>query len=282
MDDTYLLEKWLEEHPDDIENRFRLKTPLLLAVKHNSYNCFQILMKYNANMEEYNPQNESALLIAVRLNRRAMIKDLITQGASLLPEDRMARTAIEILISRDDIELIRFIHEDRQNLLEHDLLNQEFPLSLAISHQSRNCINYILSLQPKAQTFLIRRKHNCPIEAAIRRNDVETMKTLVTLEDFMYIVNQKIHKSISYIHLAVQKRRSQIVEILLRNEALIDAVDNEGNTPAHYASDLPTLRIPIHYGADLTLKNKYKETPQMTAKRENKNCVYQFLRLYTI
>jgi hypothetical protein len=38
-------------------------------------------MKYNANMEECNPQNQSALLIAVRLNRRAMIKDLITQGA---------------------------------------------------------------------------------------------------------------------------------------------------------------------------------------------------------
>jgi hypothetical protein len=111
-------------------------------------------------MEEYNPQNESALLIAVRLNRRTMIKDLITQGASLLPEDRMARTAIEILISRDDVGMIRFIHEDRQNLLEHDLLNREFPLSLAISHQARNCINYILSLQPKAQIFLIRRKHN--------------------------------------------------------------------------------------------------------------------------
>ena len=108
------------------------------------------------------------------------------------------------------------------------------------------------------------------------------MRTLVTLEDFVYIVNQKIHKSISYIHLAVQKRRSQIVEILLRNEALIDAVDNEGNTPAHYASDIPTLRVLIHYGADLTLKNKYKETAQMTAKRENRNCVYQFLRLYIV
>jgi hypothetical protein len=98
----------------------------------------------------------------------------------------------------------------------------------------------------------------------------------------MYIVNQKIHKSISYIHLAVQKRRSQIVEILLRNEAMIDAVDNEGNTPTHYASDIPTLRVLIHYGADLTLKNIYKETAQMTAKRENRNCVYQFLRLYTV
>jgi hypothetical protein len=33
MNDDYLLKKWLVEHPDDLENRFRLKTPLLLAIK---------------------------------------------------------------------------------------------------------------------------------------------------------------------------------------------------------------------------------------------------------
>ena len=59
-------------------------------------------------------------------------------------------------------------------------------------------------------------------------------------------------------------------------------MDNEGNKPAHYASDIPTLRVLIHYGAELALKNKYKETAQMTAKQENRNCVYQFLRLYTV
>ena len=74
---------------------------------------------------------------------------------------------------------------------------------------------------------------------------METMEILVTLEDFVYIFNLKIHKSISHIHFAVQKRRSQIVDILLRNEALIDALDNEENTPAHYASDIPTLKVLI-------------------------------------
>jgi hypothetical protein len=64
MNDDYLLGKWLVEHLDDLENRFRLKTPLLLAIKHNAYDCFQILMRNKANMEEYNPQNETALLIA--------------------------------------------------------------------------------------------------------------------------------------------------------------------------------------------------------------------------
>ena len=134
-----------------------------------------------------------------------MIRPNYARSKPTSPEDRMARTALEILISRADVENVMFIHNDGQNLLNHDLHNQEFPLSLAISHQARKCTNYILSLQPNAQTFLISRKHNFPIEAAIRRNDyLQTMAILVTLEDFPYIVNQKIHKSISYIHLAVR------------------------------------------------------------------------------
>jgi hypothetical protein len=40
--------------------------------------------------------------------------------------------------------------------------------------------------------------------------------------------------------LAVQKRRAQIVEFLLRNEVLLNSLDNDRNTPAHYASDSHT------------------------------------------
>jgi hypothetical protein len=64
MDDGDALAAWLDRHPEDVENRFRLKTPLLVAIKHDAYECFQILLQRNANLEEYNPQNETALLIA--------------------------------------------------------------------------------------------------------------------------------------------------------------------------------------------------------------------------
>jgi ankyrin repeat protein len=215
MDDGDALSMWLDRHPEDVENRFRLKTPLLVAIKHDAYECFQVLLQRDANIEEYNPQNETALLIAVRLNRMRMVDDLIARDASILPEDRMARTVTEILISRDDVETLKLLHIQRGNLLDHDLHNEEFPLTLAISHQARKCIDYILSLKPKAQSFLIRRKYNCPISAAIRRNDVRTMEQLVTLEEFPYIVNKRIHKSVSYIHLAVKKGRPDIVKILL-------------------------------------------------------------------
>ena len=60
-------------------------------------------MRNKANMEEYNPQNETGLLIAVRLNRRQMISPNYARSKPTSPEDWIARTALEILISRDDV-----------------------------------------------------------------------------------------------------------------------------------------------------------------------------------
>jgi hypothetical protein len=57
IDDGDVLAAWLDRHPEDAENRFRLKTPLLVTIKHDAYECFQIILQRNANLEEYNPQN---------------------------------------------------------------------------------------------------------------------------------------------------------------------------------------------------------------------------------
>ena len=84
MDDADGLTMWLEIHPGDIELRFHLKSPLLVAVKCNSWKCFQILMRKNANMEEYNTQNETALVIAARHKRMEMVKKTIEQWSKYI------------------------------------------------------------------------------------------------------------------------------------------------------------------------------------------------------
>jgi len=116
-DDGPALAAWLDRHPEDVENRFRLKTPLLIVVKHDAYDCFQVLLQRGTNMDGYNPQNETAIFIAVRLNKTRIIRDLIAREASILPEDRMARTVTEILISRDDVETLKFVHMQKGNLI---------------------------------------------------------------------------------------------------------------------------------------------------------------------
>jgi hypothetical protein len=199
---------------------------------------------------------------------------LIYKGATIYSGDRLARTITEILISRDDVNSIRFFHIYKKNLLEHDLVNQEFPLTLAISHQARNCIDYILSKNPKVESFLINRKYSCPISVAIRRNDIDTIRALVELDRFQHIVNTKVHKSLSYIHLAEEKNRHEIADILLYNGAQVNLQNNNGNTPADFVNDIATLRVFISHGARLELGNRNHETPIMAAKKDGGNAVY--------
>jgi ankyrin repeat protein len=80
----------------------------------------------------------------------------------------------------------------------------------------------------------------------------------------------------------VEKQRPEIVNLLLNNGAIVNLLDNDGNTPAHYAKDLPTLRILIGHGARLEITNRLNETPMQTAKKEKRNSIYHYLRLYNI
>ena len=110
MDDAEGLTMYLEYHLGEIELQFRLKTPLLVAIKSNSWNCFKVLVRKNADMDEYNPQNENALVIAVRFNRLETVKKLLAKGANILATDREQESVTEMAISRDNDQLLYCIH----------------------------------------------------------------------------------------------------------------------------------------------------------------------------
>ena len=82
--------------------------------------------------------------------------------------------------------------------------------------------------------------------------------------------------------MAVDKRRPEIVNILLKHGAIVNLLDNNGNTPAHYASDIPTLKILIAHNAPLDVVNKFDHTLLMTAAKEQRNNIFQYIRLYKI
>ena len=282
LNDHTRLNQHLLEHPTEIELSFRLKTPLLEAITQDSLKCFEILMKNGADMDAYNSNNETALVIAARLNRRKMTETLITKGANILQTDRTGRTITEAIIARDDVMLLHAIQLSGRNLLDHDLVNNDFPLTLAINHKARHCIRFILSLEPKIQSFLIFREFSCPITAAICNNDHLSLLQITRLHDFSRIVNMPINVSNFYLHLAVKKGHPKLVRILLENGALTNVRDHNGNTPVHSARDLNSLRALLSYRADLTARNNDGETPrEYAAARKNITTFYLLKRMET-
>ncbi len=65
-----------------------------MAVKYDAYECFTVLLDHSANIEEYNLQDETILIVAVRLQRTQIMKDLIVKEANMRIQHRMGRTII--------------------------------------------------------------------------------------------------------------------------------------------------------------------------------------------
>ena len=82
--------------------------------------------------------------------------------------------------------------------------------------------------------------------------------------------------------MAVDKRHPEILKVLLKHGAMVNLLDNNGNTPAHYASDIPTLKILIAHNARLDVVNKFDHTPLMTAAKEKRNNIFKYFLLYNI
>jgi hypothetical protein len=38
---------WITRNPEDVQRRFRHKTPLLMAVKYDAYECFAVLLVHD-------------------------------------------------------------------------------------------------------------------------------------------------------------------------------------------------------------------------------------------
>ena len=188
------LAEHLAKHPKDLELRFRRKSPLLVAIKSDSFESFQVLMDKKADIEDYNAQHETALIMAINHKRLEMIDILLSRGANIRAVNRDHRCATELVIISDDVAILKLLHQNRNHVLEHDLHNGHFPIASTIENRARNCFNYIIGLKPPVQSFLVTRGAGCPIWWAIRMNDEESLLKLAGLPDFTYVINTSFDK----------------------------------------------------------------------------------------
>ena len=273
------LAEHLAKHPKDLELRFRRKSPLLVAIKSDSFESFQVLMDKKADIEDYNAQHETALIMAINHKRLEMIDILLSRGANIRAVNRDHRCATELVIISDDVAILKLLHQNRNHVLEHDLHNGHFPIASTIENRARNCFNYIIGLKPPVQSFLVTRGAGCPIWWAIRMNDEESLLKLAGLPDFTYVINTSFDKGQTCLHLTSSRKKGSLTKILLENRAYIEEADTDGNTPLHVAADVENAKILFRYGASIYATNNNGETPIVYARNTKRNSVYQWLRL---
>ena len=285
MDKGSELLQWLELHPGDMELQHHRRTPLLVAIQCNSGECFDILVRKNANIEEYNSNKETALVKAIKYNRVIMTERLLARKANILAVNCHHESVTSMAIARDDVILLAKLHYYNNHLLDHDLHNGNYPLDQAIFRKARKCFDFIINLKPMAQSFLIKRDYNCPIKRAIKMSDVESLEKLAQLKDFRYVINEMFTDEekveTTYLHMAVKLKNAKIAEILIKKGANVQIMDEEGNQPIHVARTWEMAKLLWEHKAYNDERNENDKTPLEQAKTDGRNGVYQFLRLKT-
>ena len=271
------LKELLKEDPSETETHYKGRTPLITAVKSDSYKCLKILLKYKAHIDGQNIHNETALVIATKLENLRFIKILVENGASIYHEDRHGRPVTNIAIDNDNTDIIKILHYHKQHLTNPWSNKDYATLAYAIHNRARRCIDFILGLRPPITNYITRRQH-CPIAAAISKYDETTFFQLAQLPHFGALVNIPAYGTTTYLHMAVERKQPKIVKLLLEKGAVVNLKNEEKRTPLQLARDTPTARMLLKAGA--RIETHTSALSRRKTKNTSNNEVFQYLRLY--
>ena len=126
---------------------------------------------------------------------------------------------------------------------------------------------------------------NTPLHIAVRNGDTETARLLLSYYDHIYqknplylaarygqikpaqsllLPNIKNSSGLTPLHLAAQNGHTEIVQLLLQNNADPNIQDNNGDTPLHFSSEndhTETVQLLLQNNADPNIQNNDDDTP---------------------
>ena len=97
------------------------------------------------------------------------------------------------------------------------------------------------------------------IHKAASHGDKEWLEEL--LADGDLDVNLRDEIGNSALHIALEKKHNNLVELLLKNGLSANAKSDQGNIPLHLCTDVTAAKSLIEYGSSINIKNIRGETP---------------------
>ena len=201
---------------------------LHLATYKGSIRAMDVIMnRLKIDINSTTNDKQTALHIACLFGKIDASNLLIEQGANLYDIEAGGLTPLEFCCLGDHRELFNILNNSFYSLTKLDEINQYNSKHISLTH---------LAATSKAG-----------------------VKILSELCNDRSNVNSRCKQySSTPLHFAVLERNIPAIEVLLRNEAFVDAKDYNGNTPIHFATEIcniPILRILFSYGADIHIKN---------------------------
>jgi len=209
----------------------------------------------NIDSAQYTTGN-TALNYAAIHNKLDIVKLLIKADANIEKTNDDGQTPLYSAVLHGNIEIVKFLIDSGANINTAESISHHNPLHLALSSYYFNIatllINSGANLNAKTSQRItpLHILINSSIEINVHLNDEDA---------------NELHKDVI-----------KIAKLLIKGGANVNAVDNDNNTPLHYAfdgeygepmrdNDIELAYILLEAGANLKLRNNDGETPYEVA-----------------
>ena len=250
---TEVIRALLKAHANIEAQTNNRMTPLHCAAEKGHIGAIGVLLAAGANIEAQDTLQRTPLHIAAEKGNCEIIKLLVQYGAQINQVDQQNKTACDIVQDQAIIDYLRSVLQ-----LYNDLV------SVVRMHD----IDAVRKLIAQSAPVLRSDEHgNTVIHQAIEQsaeNEPTVLdyiaRTLIKAVGARAVVVRN-HEGQTLLHCAVKKNNLWIAKYLLHHGADVNAQDNQGNMPLHYAGYKDIRDELLKYGADVSVINHSGQTP---------------------
>ncbi|KAK2705438.1 hypothetical protein QYM36_015726 [Artemia franciscana] len=238
-------------------------TPLHCAASEGSTEAVQLLLDNGANVDAKGENSCTPLHIAVLRGKESIVEILLQYGAKVDNQDKNGKTALRLAVENGSLQTI-------QNILKYspDINNPSNRESLKIAVLCKfkevveALVEYGFGINPEDINFTEL------LQSAVEKGYVKIV------EDFLNYgakVNTALrHCGLNLLHIAVINKQEEVADLLISNEADINARDIYGRTPIFYAAKNADLNL-----TKFLLSNKaiVKDSPEVLLKAVETKCI---------
>ena len=281
---------------------------LLQASFSTNFEMYQWLVSEDIDINSNNRLNRTPLQTAVLANNIAFIRQISNGGADIEHQDASGNTSIHLAVIEDLGVIVEYLARLKARV---DTAN--FSGDLPIHSASLSASPEVIEILIDYGADITKRNNSgrSPIHLAVYSQNLQTAETLIKQGADVEIPDSNNNTPLHYVAYAglttelnidssssldSQTQGNQtddqtrdgtdvvdMIDLLLKSGANINAQDNEGNTPLHSATligQITTIESLLLAGADPTITNNSGQTPLQLAEKFGRTDVARVLRKY--
>ncbi|KAF7690160.1 CARD- and ANK-domain containing inflammasome adapter protein [Silurus meridionalis] len=205
--------------------------PLHLCALHNHPALLALLLHKGAQINAVTQDGFTALHLACQSGHKEAVAQLLEGKADLHAQDRTARTALHWAAAQGDIGIIKLLLFFGSN---PDIVEKEkkTPLHLAAMAGHTQAVSTLVAV--KAKVAAKDMDGSTALHYAARNGHIHVVAALLTAGKNKNVNERNVWRR-TPLHFAAEHGQEHVVGLLLERQAKINAIDNNKDTPLHWA-----------------------------------------------